>query len=292
MIIDSHCHASRLAHWNMAIVRDWFDPFGTPVEVLDVDPAQVVARMQAGGIARTCLLAFDLQRAWGSRVPNEYVAAIVQRYPDKFIGFASVDPLMGQAAADELEHAVKELGLRGLKISPTYQEYPPTCPEAMLVYAKAQELGIPVLVHQAWTVMPRSPMKYALPYLFDDVSIAFPDLRIIFAHIGVPWVLETLCLAAKHRHVYVDISGRHSQVYLGALRQLFQDLFMAGEMGLWHKVLWGSDYPWADPADYLHSIRTINQYADQLHLPPFPLEVIAGFVGGNAQRMLSELNVL
>jgi uncharacterized protein len=292
MFFDTHCHASQLAHWDPKIVKDWFDPFGTPMEVLDVDPAHVVARMEAGKIQRSCLLAFDAQRAWGSRVPNEYVAEIVQTYPDKFIGFASVDPLMGEAAARELEHCVKELGLRGLKISPIYQEYPPACPEAMILYAKAEELGVPIVIHQAWTVMPRSPMKYALPYLLDDVMIAFPELRMISAHIGVPWVSETLCMAAKHRNFYVDISGRHSQVYQGALRQLFRDLTQAGEMGLWHKVLWGSDHPWVDPADYLQDIRNINEYADILHMDPIPQEAIDGFTGGNAYRMLTELKIL
>ena len=42
-------------------------------------------------------------------VGNDYIASIVQKYPDQFIGFASVDPWKGKLAIQELERSVKEL---------------------------------------------------------------------------------------------------------------------------------------------------------------------------------------
>ena len=47
-------------------------------------------------------------------VGNDYVAGVARQYPDRFIGFASVDPRKGTLAVQELERSVKELGLRGL----------------------------------------------------------------------------------------------------------------------------------------------------------------------------------
>jgi predicted TIM-barrel fold metal-dependent hydrolase len=49
----------------------------------------------------------------------------VQRYPEQFMGFASVDPWKGKLAVQELERSVKELGLRGLKLHPTTQAFFP-----------------------------------------------------------------------------------------------------------------------------------------------------------------------
>ena len=43
---------------------------------------------------------------------NDYVAEIVKKYPDQFIGFATVDPWKGKAAVIELERSVEELGSR------------------------------------------------------------------------------------------------------------------------------------------------------------------------------------
>ncbi len=44
-------------------------------------------------------------------IGNDYVAGVARQYPDQFIGFASVDPWKGAWAVNELERAVKELGL-------------------------------------------------------------------------------------------------------------------------------------------------------------------------------------
>src|SRR5262245_22985811 len=72
------------------------------------------------------IFAIDAETHSGDRfVGNDYVAGVVEKYPDRFIGFASVDPWKGQAALKELERAVKELGLRGLKLHPTSQAFFP-----------------------------------------------------------------------------------------------------------------------------------------------------------------------
>ncbi|MEW5945922.1 MAG: amidohydrolase family protein, partial [bacterium] len=62
------------------------------------------------------LVAWDAETNTGlPPLSNDYVAGIVGKYPDTFIGFASVDPWKGKAAIRELERAVRELGLRGAK---------------------------------------------------------------------------------------------------------------------------------------------------------------------------------
>src|SRR3984957_21009713 len=68
------------------------------------------------------LFAWDAETNTGlPPVTNDFVAGCVNAHPDVFLGFASVDPLQGDAAVAELERAVRELGLRGLKLHPTAQ---------------------------------------------------------------------------------------------------------------------------------------------------------------------------
>ena len=54
-------------------------------------------------------------------------------------------------APDQLEHAVKQLGLRGLKIGPIYQGYDPLSDGALAMFAKADALSIPIMWHQGTT---------------------------------------------------------------------------------------------------------------------------------------------
>ena len=83
---------------------------------------------------------------------NDYIAAAVRTDPSHFIGFGSVNPAFkGPAAAvAELDRAVSELGLSGVKLYPMYQHWAANDRDlAFPIYAKASELGIPVMIHQA-----------------------------------------------------------------------------------------------------------------------------------------------
>jgi predicted TIM-barrel fold metal-dependent hydrolase len=267
------------------------EPYGTSVKVLDLDPVVTVKKMEEAGIDKACLLALDAP-AHNTHIPNEYVAGIVQEFPEKFIGFASVDPHKGKHAADELEYAYKVLGMRGLKLGGIYQMYHPADPIAFPVYAKAQELGMPIVFHQAWTRMREAPMKWMHPELLDDVALAFPDLRIILAHIGIPWQVEALHLAAKQPNVYVDISARDAVGYGGGLVQLFRDLVLARNLMIMDKVFFGSDFPWTDPVTYLEQVRNINQFGAKVDESPLTSEEIKMITGDNALKMLGELEIL
>ncbi|MBB6736033.1 amidohydrolase family protein, partial [Cohnella zeiphila] len=77
---------------------------------------------------------------------DEYVAAYVSRHPSKLFGFASVDP-HDPDAPRKLERSVRELGLVGLKLAPIYQNFYPDDQPYFPLYAKAAELGIPILWH-------------------------------------------------------------------------------------------------------------------------------------------------
>src|SRR5688572_28281362 len=75
------------------------------------------------------LLAWDAETATGMPpLTNDRVAQISRDYPEQFIGFASVDPHKPNHV-DELERAVTELGLRGLKIHPQVQAFYPHEPQ-------------------------------------------------------------------------------------------------------------------------------------------------------------------
>jgi predicted TIM-barrel fold metal-dependent hydrolase len=198
------------------------------------------------------LFAIDAETTSGvPYVGNDYVAGVARQYADRFIGFASVDPWKGAQAIVELERAVRDLGLRGLKLHPTTQAFFPNDPRFYPLWKKCAELRIPALFHTGQTgVGARTPggggykLKYAQPMLLDDVAADFPDLTIIMAHPAVPWQEEQLAVALHKANVYIDLSGWSPKYFRPILTQY------AGSL-LKDKMLFGSDYPALQPERWL-----------------------------------------
>ena len=84
------------------------------------------------------------------RVSNEFVAKVADRYPKRIIGFASVDPHKKSAVKD-LEYAIRDLNLAGLKLHPQVQAFEPNHPAYYPLYSKCVELGVPVTFHTGST---------------------------------------------------------------------------------------------------------------------------------------------
>ena len=220
---------------------------------------------------------------------NDYVAALVRQDPEMFIGFASVNPVYKgpDAAAAELDRAVTELGLSGVKLYPMYQHWSPADRDlAFPIFAKAVELGIPVMVHQAGSTRIDASLAYARPALLDDAGREFRDLRLIIAHCGIPWWEEAIHLLSKHPNFVTEIS------YLVASltpRELF--LFFAGCAERFvplDKIMFGSDYPGFlyDPVVLRDKVLAVNEQADIVGMDPISQEALDGIMGNYAAEYL------
>jgi predicted TIM-barrel fold metal-dependent hydrolase len=102
-------------------------------------------------------------------------------------------------------------------------------------YAKCVELDVPLVVqvgHSAESM----PSAAGRPLLLDDVALYFPELRIVAAHTGWPWVEELIALAWKHRNLFIGTSAHAPKYWDPALVRFL------GSRGM-GKVLFGTDYP-------------------------------------------------
>ena len=196
---------------------------------------------------------------------NDWVASIVAKHPDRFMGFATVDPWKGRMALQEVERAVKELGLKGLKLHPTMQAFFPNDPKFYPLWEKCAELGIPALFHTGHSGrgsgLPGGgglKLKYAepIPYI-DDVAADFPQLTIIMAHPGWPWQDEQLSVCLHKANVYIDLSG-------WAPKYFPQSLITYGGSLLQDKVLFGSDYPVLTPDRWLREFDAVVPWKQEV----------------------------
>jgi len=204
----------------------------------------------------------------GANVPNEYIAKYVAQYPGRAIGFACVDP-NDPEAPEELERSITELGLRGLKLSPVYQGFEPWSPGAWRLYEVADALRIPIMFHQAAAFSAQAVLEYGNPVLLDKIARSFPRLRIIVAHLGQPWIEETVQLLRKHKTMFADLSARYYRHW-----QFYNGLQQALDYQVTGQLLFGSDFPMQTTEEAAAAFRAVNEFGPGVSLPRIPDAVI------------------
>jgi predicted TIM-barrel fold metal-dependent hydrolase len=230
------------------------------------------------GFDGAIVLALDAPRV-GMVVPNEDVAAYVAKQPRRLFGFASVDPNRPDAP-EVLEAAIKNLGLVGLKLAPFYQTFYPDDRRYFDLYAKADELGLPILWHQGTSFIPEGFFDASRPAALDPIARAFPQLKMIIAHMGHPWTDECVAIVRKNTNMYMDVSALGSRPW-----QLYNALVSAMEYGVTDKILFGSDFPFFTTQQTIDSLRQVNAVAHG-GMPVVSEEIIEGIIHRNTPEIL------
>lgn len=209
------------------------------------DFGEVFREMDYAGVDKAVLLPLDLTTTEGGCVvTNEQVRSIVDTHPERFIGFASVDPGRGDAL-EVLDYAFGTLKLKGLKLNPAKQQFFPEADFMRPIYEKCIEYNKPILFHAGLSWEPNAITEYAHPLKFERVAMEYPELRICLAHFAWPFVREMVMLMIKYPNVYTDTS----LLYLDSPEESMERLFTVDMGPLWmdralHKqVIFGSNGP-------------------------------------------------
>ena len=140
--------------------RGWPSPEQRPAEM---SPGPALAEVGAGRIGAMDEAGLTVQvlatagpgadllpPAEGAQLAREYndrLKQAVDAYPDRFAGFAHLPMSSPEAAADELERAVKELGFRGAMINGVTEGLFLDDPRFEPLLARAEELDVPLYLH-------------------------------------------------------------------------------------------------------------------------------------------------
>lgn len=245
--------------------------------------ATLIRQLDAAGVDQAVVSTLDCTVAHGGSIgTNEEIAALVER-SDRLLGFASVDPSDADAPA-QLEHAVASLSLRGLNLDPALQQFSARDEKvAFPVFAKAQELGIPVVIQSGLNWAPKARTGDSRPIDIEAAAETFPELSFVIAHCGWPWEMEALALAIKYPNVYLDTAilfgGRpESSIAAVFAREYGLDVV---EASLRHKIVFASDYPRVDPKRVARGVRMLG-------LRPLTEKMI---LGDNAEALLTKKGV-
>jgi predicted TIM-barrel fold metal-dependent hydrolase len=173
---------------------------------------------------------------------DEAISSFCREAPDRLIGFGSISPDRFRPDL-KVEWAVKQLGLKGIKIYP-HSGFYPNDRRLDRVYQKCVDLDIPVVIHTGIKAIRMQWIKYNDPIHVDDVATNFPELNVVMSHGGYPWVEQFLTVAYSNPNVWVDIT------FLDYIEKTFAKEGLAEEtirrladlVGI-ERMLWGSEGP-------------------------------------------------
>ncbi|MCF7762190.1 MAG: amidohydrolase family protein [Verrucomicrobia bacterium] len=135
---------------------------------------------------------------------HKEIFGICNRYPDRFVGFAGVDPRR-RDATKLITWAFDGLGARGLKLHPT-GGWRLTDSATVDVVGLAAERNLPVLVHLGRTVDVLSDAN-AQPQPFMDLARLFPSIPLIAGHSGFELCRSFVDSDSVPSNILFDISG-------------------------------------------------------------------------------------
>ena len=279
MIIDMHSHAWQFPeHFDERFRQQARDVARADC---DLDLSVTYEAYRAGAQTTDKTVVFGGKaRLSGVWVDDAYVADYVANHPDRLIGFLSVDPTQ-DGWQDEMRYGHQELGLKGIKLLSMYAGFYPHDPLLDPLWQYASENRLPVLLHTGTTFVAQAPIDCTLPRHLDPVATKYPDVKIVMAHLSHPYEGECVAVIRKHPNVYTDVSALHYRPF-----QFYNSLMLVQEYGVWHKLLFGSDYPFTTIDASIAGIRSLNDMLEGTALPRLDSDEIEALIHRDSLSLL------
>lgn len=263
-IIDVHVHMNPFWRMNEAAqqtMREHSANYDSKVE-LARQPERFTDYLDSQGIAVAAIINYVSPILGYTHDTNRWAAAFRDTVPDRVLAFGGFDPRVANDPEVEIDRALDELALDGIKIHPPHQglnvnDYrsdPDTrgLDALATLYERCADRGVPVMVHTGTSIFSGARSRYADPMPIDDLAVDYPDLDILMAHGGRPmYTDEAWFLLRRHENVYLDISSFPPSNLL----EYFPEIDRVD-----NQVLFGSDWPGPmipDIGENAETVRTL-----------------------------------
>jgi predicted TIM-barrel fold metal-dependent hydrolase len=243
MILDAHTHVDEAGLW--------IDP-----------PESILQLMDEAGIERAVIMTYRNAPVPDGDDPLEYIARVTRLHP-RLIGFARMNPRMGDLAAAELERGFRDLGMKGLKLHPVGYVLPPTAEEVLRLIRTAASWHAPTLFHCG-------DEEFTLPLQIAQAAALVPEATIILGHMGGYFHVEDAIQAARQwPNLVLETSA---MPYPNMIKRAVDEIGP-------QRVIFASDGPGSDPAIEVAKVRMagLGTAAEELVL------------GGNMERLLDRV---
>ncbi|MEG1583915.1 MAG: amidohydrolase family protein [Anaerovorax sp.] len=206
--IDAHSHVGNFEGW--PDVR--------------ITPEELIGQMDEYNIEKTVLSTF----------PIEESLRAVERYPDRLIGAAWVNPLEGEKAISEIRNSVEKCGFKAIKLHPLFQAYRANDDCVFPIAELAEELNVPLMIHSGHA-------PFSLPWSIAQLAERYPKVKVVMIHMGHGhgvYIQAALDMAEKYDNIYLETSGMPMQ---NKIKEAYEKVGS-------DRVLFGIDAPFHHPS--------------------------------------------
>ncbi|MBI4029204.1 MAG: amidohydrolase [Candidatus Blackburnbacteria bacterium] len=250
MIIDSHAHIALSGSPRIAT------------------PDDLIKSMDEAGIDYSLLLANQRK---GTRISTNEAVEIAKKYPRiKAIGHVE----FGAPIAPQIENLKRYLNagqIHGVKFYLGYEDYSATDKQLFPLYEFCQKEGKPIIFHTgALLIGEHGMLKNSHPLNVDDVAYHFPNLKIVIAHMGNPWIIDTAAILLKNPNVYTDLSGYFTEwvpIDPGEAADFKNSVGqIKSYVGDYKKCIFGTDWPLYSQKEYIEAVKSLDMSEEEKEL--------------------------
>lgn len=175
--IDAHSHVGYFGSWSD----------------VGITPEEMIEYMDQYNIEKTVI----------STCPMEESIEAVERFPDRLIGAAWVNPTEGEIAVTQIKDAVFKHNFKAIKLHPLFHSYTPN-DECMFPIAEcAEELNVPLMIHTGHP-------PFSLPCSVAQLAELYPNVKMVMVHMGHGngmYIQAAIDMAKKYPNLYLETSG-------------------------------------------------------------------------------------
>ncbi len=249
MYIDFHTHAfdDAIAERAIAKLEKIIMTSGYP------DPAPAVTRGTVGELInkleewntdKAVLLPIATKPSQQKTI-NDWAKSVMS---EKLYCFGTVHP-DAEDALDELER-IKEIGLKGVKLHPDYQDFFANEERLFPVYRKCAELGLPVILHAGLDALSMDCI-HCTPKMSADVMEAVPEMTLILAHLGGNECWDDVEKYLVGKDVYLDTAFIDGHISDEQAERIIKNHGA-------DKILFASDSPWHPSTAEINLINRLD----------------------------------
>lgn len=248
LLIDAHTHAFPDAIAERAVPH--LAKEGNVKAWLDGKVTSLLASMDRAGIAKSVICSIATK-------PEQFAPILKwsrAMASDRLVPLGSVHPADPEAVTHV--RAIRDAGLKGVKLHPYYQDFDLDEPRVMPIYEAMAECGLPLVIHTGFDVA-YARVRKADPVRILNVIRQVPALKFVATHLGAWEDWDEVKARLLGQPVYMEISCSLE----------FMSQAQARAMIMAHpadRILYGTDSPWNDQAEVRDRLRALDLPADRL----------------------------
>jgi predicted TIM-barrel fold metal-dependent hydrolase len=258
--------------------------YSPETKLKDMDRAEIDISLISTNIPAPCMLAPELGLK-GARALNNYIAEVIDTYPGRFAGLASLPWQNPAEAISEIDRATDELGFRGVMLYSHIGGRPVDHPDFEPIYAHIEAKELVLVLHPTvptWGEAVKDHSMIPMMGLQVDTSFALlrlilggvlerhPRLEVVMPHVGgiLPYMIgridhQTEVMGRGREHITKPPSAYLHQVYLDIVSPSEQAIRYAYEFSGANRLLFGSDHPWVDPGIFVQLIEGLDIHPEE-----------------------------